>query len=185
MTKNPNLCVPFSTYSLSLSHTRTHTQKRNSLKRNSNHHKFGSSVGLLNKSRANVAASAALLTISTRPSTTVNPIYEYSEEKVAVAELDFHRRSNHLRKMCAKYDFTDRYPPNAWEFFISPGHGIAWCNVFKAASSTWMYYFNILGKCAYHFHICNSAKTKKLHITYISIQFDIYSHIFENVIYLL
>lgn len=82
----------------------------------------------------------------TTPSTTVNPIYEYSEEKVTAAEHDFHRRRDHLWKVCTKYEFIDRYPPNAWEFFISPGHGIAWCNVFKAASSTWMYYFNILGK---------------------------------------
>lgn len=122
-------------------------EKRDSLKRNSNHHhhKFGSSVGLLNKSRANGSDGGGGGAISTTPSTTVNPIYEYSEEKVAIAELDFHRRSNHLWKMCAKYEFIDRYPPNAWEFFISSGHGIAWCNVFKAASSTWMYYFNILG----------------------------------------
>lgn len=148
-------------------------QERISLKRNSNyhhqhhHHKFGSSAGRLNKSRADGGAA-----ISTTPSTTVNPIYEYSEEKVAIAELDFHRRSNHLWKMCAKYEFVDRYPPNAWEFFISSGHGIAWCNVFKAASSTWMYYFNILGKwllsavcnVQYHFHICNSANTIKSHI---------------------
>lgn len=82
----------------------------------------------------------------TTTSTTVNPIYEYSEEKNALAEHDFERRRDHLWRMCSKYEFIDRYPPNAWEFFISPGHGIAWCNVFKAASSTWMYYFNILGK---------------------------------------
>lgn len=137
------ISVPFSIHTRTLTHLQ---QKRNSPKRNSNHHKFGNSVGPLNKSRANAAEAAALSAISTTPSTTVNPIYEYSEEKVAIAELDFHRRSQHLWKMCAKYDFIDRYPPNAWEFFISPGHGIAWCNVFKAASTTWMYYFNILGK---------------------------------------
>jgi chondroitin 4-sulfotransferase 11 len=39
---------------------------------------------------------------------------------------------------------ANKLSPNAWEFFISPGHGIAWCNVFKAASTTWMYYMNIL-----------------------------------------
>lgn len=82
----------------------------------------------------------------TTTSTTVNPMYEYSEEKNAIAEQHFQRRRDHLWQMCSKYEFIDRYPPNAWEFFISPGHGIAWCNVFKAASSTWMYYFNILGK---------------------------------------
>lgn len=144
-TKNPkSLCFHFPH-----THTNAHSQKRNSLKRYTNHHKFGSSVGLSNKSRANGVGGAAAPpppAIPTTPSTTVNPIYEYSEEKVAIAESDFQRRRNHLWKMCAKYEFIDRYPPNAWEFFISPGHGIAWCNVFKAASSTWMYYFNILGK---------------------------------------
>lgn len=81
-----------------------------------------------------------------RSTTTVNPIYEYSEELNAATEYEFQQRKNHLMQMCTKYEFNGRYPPNAWEFFISPGHGIAWCNIFKAASSTWMYYFNILGK---------------------------------------
>lgn len=78
--------------------------------------------------------------------TTLNPIYEYSEELNAAAERDFTERRARLWDVCEKNDFIGRYPPNAWEFFISPGHGIAWCNVFKAASSTWMYYFNILGE---------------------------------------
>lgn len=90
-------------------------------------------------------------TTTTTTSTTVNPLYEYSEEKNAIAEHEFQCRRDHLWQMCSKYEFIDRYPPNAWEFFISPGHGIAWCNVFKAASSTWMYYFNILGKIAFFF----------------------------------
>ena len=33
---------------------------------------------------------------------------------------------------------------NAWEFVLEPKHGLIWCNVFKAASSTWYYNFNIL-----------------------------------------
>lgn len=110
------------------------------------HHKFGS-AGTVDKSIIRVAAAETQYPPAPKiPSTTINPIYEYSEEKVAIAEHDFHRRRDHLWKMCAKYDFIDRYPPNAWEFFISSGHGVAWCNVFKAASSTMMFYFNILGK---------------------------------------
>lgn len=77
--------------------------------------------------------------------TTINPIYEYSEEENAAAEHDFNQRKSRLMDTCAKLDIYEKHPPNAWEFFISPGHGLAWCNVFKAASSTWMYYFNILG----------------------------------------
>lgn len=34
--------------------------------------------------------------------------------------------------------------PNAWEFLVSRQHHLIWCNVFKAASSSWMYNFNIL-----------------------------------------
>ncbi|XP_035778874.1 carbohydrate sulfotransferase 11-like [Anopheles albimanus] len=76
---------------------------------------------------------------------TLNPVYEYSDELNAAAETDFNERRMMLWNVCAEHRIIGKYPPNAWEFFISPGHGIAWCNIFKAASSTWMYYFNILG----------------------------------------
>ncbi|XP_052899032.1 carbohydrate sulfotransferase 13-like [Anopheles moucheti] len=76
---------------------------------------------------------------------TLNPVYEYSDEMNAAAETDFNERRMMLWNVCADHRIVGKYPPNAWEFFISPGHGIAWCNIFKAASSTWMYYFNILG----------------------------------------
>lgn len=76
--------------------------------------------------------------------TTVNPIYEYSDEINAAAEHDFAERQAKLWDVCVKYNFGRT--PNAWEFFISPGHNLAWCNVFKAGSSTWLYYFNILGE---------------------------------------
>ena len=79
-------------------------------------------------------------------STTLNPIYEYSEEINAKAEQDFTKRSQHLWEVCERTKVIGKFPPNAWEFFISPGHGLAWCNIFKAASTTWMYFFNILGK---------------------------------------
>ncbi|CAG9799276.1 unnamed protein product [Chironomus riparius] len=77
-------------------------------------------------------------------SSITNSIYEYSEEINAKAENDFNGRKEHLWKVCAKNNIIGKLTPNAWEFFISAGHGIAWCNVFKAASTTWMYYLNIL-----------------------------------------
>lgn len=73
-------------------------------------------------------------------------MYEYSEEINEKAERDFTERRQHLWEVCDKSKILGKFTPNAWEFFISPGHGLAWCNVFKAASSTWMYYFNLLGK---------------------------------------
>lgn len=33
---------------------------------------------------------------------------------------------------------------NPWEFLVSRSHHLVWCNVFKAASTSWMYNFNIL-----------------------------------------
>lgn len=77
---------------------------------------------------------------------TLNPIYEYSEEINAQAERDFNERRDNLWKVCQKSQIAGKLSPNAWEFFLSPGHGLAWCTVYKAASSTWMYYFNLLGK---------------------------------------
>ncbi|KAK9503282.1 hypothetical protein O3M35_011884 [Rhynocoris fuscipes] len=35
--------------------------------------------------------------------------------------------------------------PNTWDFVVDAHHSLVWCKVMKAASSTWIYYFNILG----------------------------------------
>ncbi|XP_068230810.1 carbohydrate sulfotransferase 11-like isoform X2 [Palaemon carinicauda] len=56
-------------------------------------------------------------------------------------------RRNHVQKVCKKYGLdkpTKTYQPNAWEFLINAKYGLVWCNVFKAASSTWFYNFNLL-----------------------------------------
>lgn len=48
---------------------------------------------------------------------------------------------------CRKYSLdrpSETYQPNAWEFLINKQHNLVWCNVFKAASSTWFYNFNLL-----------------------------------------
>lgn len=33
---------------------------------------------------------------------------------------------------------------NPWEFLINKKYQLVWCNVFKAASTSWMYNFNLL-----------------------------------------
>ncbi|XP_046393315.1 carbohydrate sulfotransferase 11-like isoform X2 [Ischnura elegans] len=48
--------------------------------------------------------------------------------------------------------------PNAWEFFVDDNHHLVWCNVFKAASSSWMYNFNLLGGYKEHY-LRRSRKT--------------------------
>ena len=95
------------------------------------------------------ANSSSNNTTATSQISTPNPIYEYSEEISAIAEHNFAERRQTLADGCAKWQLADKYPPNAWEFFISPGHGLAWCNIFKAASSAWLYNFNILGKSSF------------------------------------
>jgi chondroitin 4-sulfotransferase 11 len=97
------------------------------------------------KSSANSSVTPALDSEAHQTST-VNSVYEYSEEINAQAEHDFSERRRHLWEVCERSKVIGKFSPNAWEFFISPGHGLAWCNVFKAASTTWMYYFNILGE---------------------------------------
>lgn len=77
---------------------------------------------------------------------TLNPVYEYSEEIHRATEEKLQQRSKHLQDQCNKYTLQGVFPPRPQEFFISTGHNLIWCNVFKAASSTWMYYFNILGE---------------------------------------
>ncbi|XP_060516826.1 carbohydrate sulfotransferase 11-like isoform X2 [Cylas formicarius] len=58
-------------------------------------------------------------------------------------------RRKHLKKVCKilgldKPANDTLHKPNAWEFLINVKHRLVWCNVFKAASTSWMYNFNIL-----------------------------------------
>ncbi|XP_063702327.1 carbohydrate sulfotransferase 11 [Culicoides brevitarsis] len=105
------------------------------------HHRHHSS----NNKKQHSASETKVVVPVAAASSTLNPIYEYSEELNAAAEQDFNERRQTLQEACVKWKLVDKYPVNSWEFFISPGHGLAWCNIFKAASSAWMYYFNILG----------------------------------------
>jgi hypothetical protein len=34
--------------------------------------------------------------------------------------------------------------PNPWEYLINKKYHLVWCNIFKAASTSWMYNFNLL-----------------------------------------
>ncbi|TDG45793.1 hypothetical protein AWZ03_007748 [Drosophila navojoa] len=95
--------------------------------------------------QANRSAALAEEAQNAVSATTLNPVYEYSEELHSRTEHELKLRRDHLATVCDRYKLQEKYPPNPWEFFISPGHNnLVWCNVFKAASSTWMYYFNIL-----------------------------------------
>lgn len=56
-------------------------------------------------------------------------------------------RRRHVKEVCHRYDLDQPradYQVNAWEFFINYEYNLIWCNVFKAASSTWLWNFNML-----------------------------------------
>lgn len=86
--------------------------------------------------------------------TTLNPVYEYSEELHDATSRDLHQRTKQLNKVCEERKLFSKYEPKPCEFFISPGHNLVWCNVFKAASTMWMYYFNVLGEFFICFTFC-------------------------------
>lgn len=59
------------------------------------------------------------------------------------------KRRKHLRKACKDLGLDiigndSLHKPNPWEFLVDEKHHLVWCNVFKAASTSWMYNFNLL-----------------------------------------
>lgn len=58
-------------------------------------------------------------------------------------------RTERLAQKCSEFGLDIRrndslHKPNSWEFLVSRRYHLVWCNVFKAASTSWMYNFNIL-----------------------------------------
>ncbi|XP_068984681.1 carbohydrate sulfotransferase 11 [Bombus flavifrons] len=72
-------------------------------------------------------------------------------EEAAIAETEkrLYTRRKFLAEKCAE-EGLDRpgndslHRPNAWEFLVNREYHLIWCNVFKAASTSWMYNFNLL-----------------------------------------
>ncbi|XP_047348754.1 carbohydrate sulfotransferase 11-like isoform X1 [Vespa velutina] len=67
----------------------------------------------------------------------------------AETEARLNERRKFLAEKCAE-EGLDRpgndslHKPNAWEFLVNREYHLIWCNVFKAASTSWMYNFNLL-----------------------------------------
>ncbi|XP_055621382.1 carbohydrate sulfotransferase 11 isoform X2 [Toxorhynchites rutilus septentrionalis] len=67
-------------------------------------------------------------------------------------DMDYmkHRMENRVARMhekCSEYKLNEpklNYKPKAWEYLINREYHLVWCNVFKAASTSWMYNFNLL-----------------------------------------
>ncbi|PSN31927.1 hypothetical protein C0J52_21772 [Blattella germanica] len=78
---------------------------------------------------------------------TVPTIIEPEEEGFDLEELEseLEARRRKVWEVCVAHGLGNEGEANAWEFFIDSTHGLVWCNIFKAASSAWLYNFNLLG----------------------------------------
>ncbi|XP_045468996.1 carbohydrate sulfotransferase 11-like [Harmonia axyridis] len=77
----------------------------------------------------------------------LKPRKEKMNQTVVIARLK--NRQKHLYETCRalgldKIGNDSLHRPNAWEFLVNDEHHLVWCNVFKAASTSWMYNFNLL-----------------------------------------
>lgn len=69
---------------------------------------------------------------------------DWSEpDNATIAELE--KRAAQVQNVCRSRDLPT-HAINSKEFFVDHAHNLVWCNIFKAASSFWLYKFNILGK---------------------------------------
>ncbi|XP_050093110.1 carbohydrate sulfotransferase 11 [Anopheles aquasalis] len=62
-------------------------------------------------------------------------------------KLRMEHRVARLQKKCKEHRLDEpkhNYKPKAWEYLIQPDYRLVWCNVFKAASTSWMYNFNLM-----------------------------------------
>ncbi|XP_041976125.1 carbohydrate sulfotransferase 11 [Aricia agestis] len=72
-----------------------------------------------------------------------NTIEEWQEpDNETMIELE--KRLDNVKKVC-RSKALEKQTINNKEFFIDHAHNLVWCNIFKAASSSWLYNFNILG----------------------------------------
>ncbi|XP_073843238.1 carbohydrate sulfotransferase 11 isoform X1 [Musca autumnalis] len=76
-------------------------------------------------------------------------IQSLSESDMLKVERRMERRRKFLAEKCSELGLDvvgndSWHKPNPWEFLVNKKHHIIWCNVFKAASSSWMYNFNVL-----------------------------------------
>ncbi|XP_037937652.1 carbohydrate sulfotransferase 9 isoform X2 [Teleopsis dalmanni] len=72
-----------------------------------------------------------------------------SQSDMLMVEKRMERRRKLMQEKCADYGLDaigndSWHKPNPWEFLVNRKYHIIWCNVFKAASSSWMFNFNVL-----------------------------------------
>ncbi|XP_031346032.1 carbohydrate sulfotransferase 11 [Photinus pyralis] len=66
-----------------------------------------------------------------------------------VVQKRLEERKRYLKQACNNFGLDiigndSLHKPNSWEFLVNKKYHLVWCNVFKAASTSWMYNFNLL-----------------------------------------
>lgn len=58
--------------------------------------------------------------------------------------IEIEKRATRVQEVCRLRSLSTQ-SINSKEFFVDYAHSLVWCNIFKAASSSWLYNFNVLG----------------------------------------
>ncbi|KAJ8686642.1 hypothetical protein QAD02_022436 [Eretmocerus hayati] len=71
------------------------------------------------------------------------------QSRLVETEMRMAERRKYLTERCSEEGLDkpgndSLHRPNAWEFLVNREHHLIWCNVFKAASTSWMFNFNLL-----------------------------------------
>jgi len=72
-----------------------------------------------------------------------------SDENRKMMQSRMLARTEDMKAACSKHGLDVRgedqlHRPYPWEYFINWEHNFVWCNVFKSASTSWMYVFNVM-----------------------------------------
>ncbi|XP_026321132.1 carbohydrate sulfotransferase 11 isoform X1 [Hyposmocoma kahamanoa] len=68
-----------------------------------------------------------------------------SRERFIEVNQRMEARKEYLRSQCSKLGLDDSsHKAYAWEYLINRQYHVIWCNIFKAASTSWMYNFNLM-----------------------------------------
>ncbi|KAL4714995.1 hypothetical protein ACJJTC_003146 [Scirpophaga incertulas] len=68
-----------------------------------------------------------------------------TREKFLEVGARMEARHDYLGSQCSKLGLDGSgHKANAWEYIVNRQYHVIWCNVFKAASTSWMYNFNLM-----------------------------------------
>ncbi|XP_035435642.1 carbohydrate sulfotransferase 11 isoform X1 [Spodoptera frugiperda] len=68
-----------------------------------------------------------------------------TREKFMEVNARMEARRDFLKTECSRLGLdTSSHKSNAWEYLINRQYHVIWCNIFKAASTSWMYNFNLM-----------------------------------------